>query len=204
MARVKIKHPDPSPTSKLKLLKTLSENLIYATRLIPINDGFIVLTRTDDDIDTNFKTNFQSNLKDQGFKAILPPELRAKRTVILLNVDEYIYTRTEQEIKEELINENSWIEGIDNIFKIPKIKHIKIGFKETITAKTATEKGLLAFHMSIPSYNIKIDEFIPVMICMKCYNLEDHTTSKCPKPKDFKICSECGNPNHNWRECKET
>ena len=204
MARVKIKHPDPNPNSKLKLLRTLSENLIYATKLIPVYDGFILLTRNDEEVDKVFKSNCLKLLKDQGFEPILPPELRAKRTVILLNVDDLITTRTEKEIEEELLKENEWIEGIDNIFKIPKSRHIKVGFKETNTAKTATEKGLLAFHMSIPSYNIKIDEFIPILTCMRCYSLEEHTTSKCPKPKDNKICSECGSSSHTWRECKET
>ena len=204
MARVKIKHPDPSPTTKLKLLRTLSENIIYAIKLIPINDGFILLTRTDDEVDKVFKSDCQKTLQQQGFEPILPPELRAKRTVILLNVDDYIASKSEQEIEEELIRENGWIEGIDIIFKVPKSRHIKLGFKETKTANTATEKGLLAFHMSIPSYNMKIDEFFPILTCMRCYSLEEHTTAMCPKPKEYKICSECGSSNHTWRDCKET
>ena len=96
MARVKIKHSEPNPTTKLKLLRTLSKNLIYATKLIPISDGFILLTRDDDEVDKVFKGNCQKTLKDQGFEPILPPELRAKRTVILLNVDNFITTRTEK------------------------------------------------------------------------------------------------------------
>lgn len=36
---------------------------------------------------------------------------------------------------------------------------------------------------------------------MKCYPIEEHTTNKCPKPKEYKICSECGDRNHTWKDC---
>ena len=50
-----------------------------------------------------------------------------------------------------MLHGNDWITGgIDNIFKIPRTNILKICLKETATAKLATEKGLLAFHMSIP------------------------------------------------------
>ena len=93
------------------------------------------MTRDDDEVDKVFKSSCQKTLKDQVLEPIIPPELRAKRTVILLNVDDYFTTRSEKDI-EELVKENGWIEGIDNIFKIPITRHIKLDFKETNTAKT--------------------------------------------------------------------
>ena len=203
MARVRIKHLDPSPTTKLKLLKTLSENQIYATKIITTPDSFVVLTRTDDEIDKIFKLQCSTALKEAGFEPIIPPELRAKRTIIIFNVDEFILSNTEQEIKEELIRENGWINGgIESIFKIPKARILKICLQETTTAKNATEKGMLAFHMSIPAHNIKVDEFIPVLTCMRCYKLEEHTTNNCQMPKDYTVCSECGSSEHTWKNCK--
>lgn len=205
MARVKIKHPDPGkPENRLKLVKTLSEHLVYATKIITTQDGYITLTRTDEDIDKIFKNGCNKKLTEQDFEPILPPEQRAKRTVILFNVDEYLISQKEKDIEEEILKENAWIkEGISNIFKVPRAKIIKICFNDSLTAKNATEKGLLAFHMSIPSHNIKIDEFIPILTCMRCYQLESHTTNNCPMPKEHKVCSECGGKTHTWRECKE-
>ena len=205
MARVRIKKLNPRESTKSKLLEILSTNLIYATTIIATPDSYIVLTETDKDIDTIFQQKCQEELKENNFEPILPPELRAKRTIILFNVDDYILSHNDEDIKDELTQENGWLnEGIESIFRIPRTKILKLCLNETTTAKAATEKGLLAFHMSIPSYNIKIEEFIPVLTCMRCYAIEDHTTNKCPKPKDHTICSECGSMDHTWRQCNST
>lgn len=110
MARVKIKHPDLNNEHKIQLLRTLSEDFIFATKTIPVQDGFVVLTRTDDDADYIFRPKIFDNLKSLHFNHVLPPELRAKRTAV-----------HEKDIEEELKSESMRItEGIDNIFKIPR------------------------------------------------------------------------------------
>ncbi len=202
MARVKIKTSDTSQDRRILLLRILSENIIYATRIINIQDGFVVLTRNDDEIDKIFQDKIVQDLKKNDFQPVLPPELKAKRTAIIFNTDDFIYNHTEKEMEDELLANNAWMnEGIDNIFKIPRTKIMKITFKEAAAAKKATEKGILCFHMSISPYTIKIEDYIPLLTCLKCYAIEDHTTPNCPKSKTFKICSECSSPDHTWREC---
>lgn len=202
MARVKIKHPTPSPTKRTSPLRTPSQNLIYATKIIDVNDGYIMLIRNDEDIDKIFKGNYVRELSKEDFEPILPPEQSAKRTIIIFNVDSYIYGHTEKEV-EELIRNNKWREGgVDKIYKFPKNNMIKISFKETTSAKRATEKGLLGIHMSIPYNNIKMEEYVAVNICMKCYKMEAHSSKQCPKDKEFKISFECGSQNHIWKDCK--
>ena len=121
MTRVKIKHPSPSQHLRIKLLQILSQNLIYATKIITLNDGFVVLTRNDEDLDKIFQGTCQDEIKKANFTPTLPPEIRARRTIIILNVYDTIKDHTEKEIEEELIKENNWIiKGIDNIFKFPK------------------------------------------------------------------------------------
>ena len=201
MTRIKIKHPSPYNAIKLKLLRTLSEDQIYAIKIISTPDSYVVLTRSADEIDKIFQVQCLAALRDEGFEPIIPPELRAKRIIIIFNVDEFILSNTESEIKE-LINENGWITGgIKSIFKIPKARIMKFYLKETTTAKTATQKDMLVFHMSILAHNIKLDEFIPILTCMRCYKLEDHTTNNCPMPKDYTVCSECGCSEHTWKNC---
>ncbi|MPC62211.1 hypothetical protein E2C01_056294 [Portunus trituberculatus] len=92
-------------------------------------------------------------------------------------------------------------EGIDTIYKITRTKILKITFKESAAAKKATEHGILGFHMNILSHSIKIEQYIPLMTFLRCYAIEDHIISKCPKPKEFKICSECSSDDHTWRDC---
>lgn len=47
MARFKIKHDSSNDKHKIQLLRILSEHLIYAYNIIPITDGYIVLTKKD-------------------------------------------------------------------------------------------------------------------------------------------------------------
>ncbi len=60
------------------------------------------------------------------------------------------------------------------------------------TAKIATEKGFLVFHMSIPSHSIKINKFIPILTYMKYNKL----LANALYPKSTKICSKCRNKEH--------
>ena len=90
MAKVKIKHKNPSPAVKAKLLECLSKNMIYATQIIDIKEGYIVLTRSDLDLDKIFQGECNDDLRKEYFNCVLPPELKAKRTVIIFNVPEHI------------------------------------------------------------------------------------------------------------------
>ena len=62
-------------------------------------------------------------------------------------------------------------------------------------------KGLLLFNLSHPAHNICKEIFFEILICFKCYQIEDHPTSSCPKSKDYKICSLCASLEHTHREC---
>ena len=201
MGRIRIKHDNPTSQGQLKLLQILATQQIYVTKIITTKDGYITLTKNDEDQDSIFKGQCLQELKANDFQPILPPDLRAKRTILIFNIDDTIFKHEEEEIKDELIIKNTWIEEITHIFKFPKHNIVKICFSETATAKKATETGLLAFYMSIPSYNIKQEEYVHINTCMKCYKIEDHFTRQCPKDKEYKICSECGSLDHTWREC---
>lgn len=122
--------------------------------------------------------------------------------MLIFNVDKYIYDHTEAEIKQEFLIRNQWIENIEQVFKFPNKNIVKIQFSNTISAKKACENGILGFQMSLPEHTIKIEDYIPITTCMRCYKIEDHYTSDCKKDKSYKVCSECASPDHTWRECK--
>lgn len=204
MARVKIKHPKPTSEIRLLLMSILSSFNVYATRILPAYEGFTAITRTEEDIDRIFGKEVQDELSKNNFGPVLPPEQRSKRTVLIFNIDDHIFQNTEDEIKKEMKNKNEWMqEGIDNLTKFNNKNIIKIQFSQASLAKKATEKGILAYNMCLPEYNIKQEEYIQIKTCMRCYEINTHFSSECPKDRKYTICSECGSTEHTWRQCKE-
>ncbi len=135
----------------------------------------------------------------------MPPELRVKKSVIIPRVDDLIYDRDTVDIGEELQNHNSSIgEEIGSIFKFPKSPTIKITFSQTILAQKCTERGLKAFSINISPHEIKLETYIAIKCCMKCYDLESRHTNECLKHNELKICSECSGEGHVWQQCQES
>lgn len=62
MVKVKIKHPRLSEEVGLKLLQILASHIVYTTTIINNPEGFIVLTRTDEDLDLIFKEKITKHL----------------------------------------------------------------------------------------------------------------------------------------------
>ena len=68
MDRVKVKQKFPQITeNKLKLLSILSQNGVYATKKFNVQDGFIVLTQIDQDLDKIFGKETKNLLLDDHF-----------------------------------------------------------------------------------------------------------------------------------------
>ncbi len=206
MARVKFKcKGKPERSKKLKLLETLCKHEIPTVDIQDLkSDGFLLTFENESHVDKVFARDAKKDLTDEGFTPLLPLELKVKKSIIATRVNELIYEIDEEELKQELADCNSWFEegDIDSIYKFTNSSTIKITFHQTAHAKKATEIGLLACKLSIPSYNIKLETYIPVKCCMKCYRLEEHTTRECDKPKEYKICSNCSEEGHLWMECK--
>ncbi|MPC49820.1 hypothetical protein E2C01_043634 [Portunus trituberculatus] len=197
MPRVKIKANDSKdPRKQSCLLGILSNNEIYATKLIPLSDGFAVITSTDEDLDQIYQLQTCSELEEYGFFPQIPPELKAKRSIIVFNVKPHIFKNTEEDITHELQQHNSWINLIHNAFKFSNSKTMKITFGEATTALKARDHGVRLFHMSIPKHQIQQEKFYSIQTCFKCYTMEDHNTNSCPQHKEFKICSECVEATH--------
>lgn len=203
MARVKIRTGNPKdPRLKQKLLEILSTHDVYVTKIIETRDAFVILTNTDQDLDKIFNGTTEGKLEENNFFPQLPPALQSQRSVMIFNVDQYIYDHHEADMEQEITEKNRFTQGeINTLFKFPKSRTIKITFNKTQIAKKTTEVGLRLFAMSIPPHQIKQHKFYDIKICYKCYEMETHTTRDCPKGTDYKICSECGSEDHIWRDC---
>ena len=205
MARLKIKSDNSrEPSRKSVLLEILSNADIYITKLIPVNDGFIIIT-IDEDQDKVFQEGVKTKLTENNFHTVLPPELKARRSVIIFKVDPHIYNNSESDITRELQTHNEWIQdGIDTVFKFPNSKTIKITFTQAIYASKAQEHGLKLLQMKIPKHQINQEKYYNIKTCFRCYKLDDHYTNSCPMPAQHKICSECSVVGHTWNECTST
>ena len=175
MARIRIKSPNSKDPARLKeLLELLGKKDVYATKIVPAADGFVVLTENESELDTFFDEMTGDDLVRRQFTPLLPPELKASRSILIFKVDDNIHEQSEECIKEELLQQNKWIEGIASVYKFPRGRIIKVTFNETATAKKAQEKGLLAFCMRIPGYNIEQNKYLNITTCFRCYAMEDH------------------------------
>ena len=128
-----------------------------------------------------------------GCKPILPPDLEVKISAILRGCDHQILNQKEDDIKTEIEKQNDRVE-VQDIFKYNSSNNIKVTFDSQYLASLALTRGLLLFDLSHPAHNISIEIFVKILICFKCYQLEDHCTSSCPKFKDYKIYSLCASP----------
>lgn len=205
MTKVRIKTSNVTdPGKKLRLLQLLSENEIYANRIIVASDAFIIITNDEADLDRLFNGTTDQYLQNNGFEPVLPPELKAKRSIMVFNVDNHIFSNEKEEIISETMDRNAFTNNqITDLVKISNNnnKNIKITFTKTNIAKRATETGLRMFSMSISPHQIEQDKYIEIKSCMRCYIIEDHNTSECPRPRDYKLCSECAEEGHIWRNC---
>ena len=204
MARIKIKCRSNTRDEKLKLIEIFGTREIEVSGFIPTHDGFVALTLSEEHADSIFNAQNKEYLESQGFRPIMPPELKVKKSVIIQRVEDVIYEKNVVDIGQQLEDHNSWIGegGISDIYKFPNSYTLKVTFSMTTLAQKCLETGIKAFGISIPANMIKQETYIPVKCCMRCYVLEQHYTSECPRSKEFKICSECSDDGHVWHECQ--
>lgn len=203
MGRVKIKHPRPKEIETRRQLLNILSPEVKVTRLIPTRDAVIVLTASDEDGEEIFQSNKREKLEKDEFNAIMPPELRAQRTVICFRLDELIYEHQAEEIRTEVERVQTWAK-IQEVYKFPRSNTLKITFQTTGMAKKAKDNGILLFAMSVPPTQIRREVYTPILSCNRCHAVEEHETSQCPTPPNYVACSECGSRDHTFRECRAT
>ena len=200
---MKIKYPRAREReSKRDLLEILARNNVYAPRIITLDDGYAVLTYNDEDVDRIFQEVCREELRKKDFTAQMPYEVRARKTILMFRLDDYVYQNNENDIAKELMDKNSWAKDeVETLFKFPRSNTIKVTFQQTKTAIKTLDTGLVMFNHRITPHQMEQERYVPINNCMKCYAMEEHITSKCPMKKDFKICSECAESGHIWKDC---
>lgn len=96
MARVKIKITNAQdPRRKSALLNILSKHDIYPTNIIPLQDGFIIIS-SDEEQEKIFEDSIKQEFFQHDFQLVTPPELTAKKTTF--NVNSHTYNNSEDEM----------------------------------------------------------------------------------------------------------
>lgn len=206
MPRIRIKHPRPREgQTKLQLLQIVAEENIFLAGVHVANDALIAITATEKDADKLLAKKTVDLLTAQDFTPIIPFEVRCRRSIICHHVDDVVFENSEEDIKEEVVKQQSWAKVI-RVTKFPNRQRqnntFKIELEESNIAEKAEGSRLLMFQMSITPNQIRREQYTPLLTCLKCYKIEDHITKDCNMPPDYKICSECCSPGHTYRECQ--
>lgn len=77
-------------TRKLVLLEILTKNDVYITQLIETNDGYVVLTSDEADLDEIFNNSTDNELRNQNFIPQTSPQLKANPSILLTKVEKNI------------------------------------------------------------------------------------------------------------------
>lgn len=197
--RIKSLQGGLNPQRKSLLRERLYENGVKFSRLIQAPDSFICICLSDNDVDLTISTKLIDKLKKIHFDVVIPPPLRAKKSVIIRRLDPDVTDHSEEEIKHDIERRNVWAK-IDEIVKLRNIPHmLKIRFKEIAMAKRATTSGLCLLSYHLRDHQIELEQFHQITPCWNCYKY-DHLAKDCPD-KNIKKCSECAATGHTFREC---
>lgn len=202
---VRLKHLDKQrPVEARKVIELAYGKFnVPFTRIFTTNEGFKVICRNENDADKILGMEARNELEKLGLQIVMPPEMKARRSLILKQLDTIIGSNSAEDIKEEIERENPWMK-IEEVIKIKNYTHIlKLRTEETSMVEKASKQGILAYNMAISPSQIEQETYIHIITCFNCYQMEDHLTKDCPY-SNLKICSECSELGHTYRECKNT
>lgn len=198
--RVLLKFTTTRKPTRDDIFKTSFQDLnAPLIRLTETSNGYYAVTDTEDTIDKLISNKAIQSFAKINLSPTIPPDLRAKRTVFVRQVETTAGGQAADNIKLDLEKNHPWLK-INAIIKIKDYTHVfKIICNETQMATKILETGLLLFNTRITPRQCEREQYTHLLICFKCYKMEDHPTKDCPSNKT--ICSECAQEGHTFREC---
>lgn len=200
--RLKVINKNHIPTRQQLTEVAYGKLNVPFTRIFTTGDGYKAVCRNSNEADVILSQNGVQAFSQIGLQVLMPPEIRAQRSVFIRRLDQHFGKHTAEEMKAEIEDKNQWIK-IDEITKIKDYTHVvKIRFAETAITDRVLESGFLAFNMSVLPNQIEREKFVNLLTCFNCYQYQDHATKDCPN-KDIKVCSECAEIGHSYKDCQE-
>lgn len=180
---------------------------LFKNQNIPIKNIYIlpqkrencyVFFHTDDDADKTFSDDCTSALAGAGYNALPNEKTLANRTVFIRNIDRDIKAKDEDAILKAINSENHAIKA-SKVVKINNSRIIKVVLKSREMALKVIEHGIYIDKLSLR--DIEVENYVEVIVCLKCYQLGDHLKESCPKAADYKCCSTCASEEHTHHSC---
>lgn len=169
------------------------------TRLFDTKTGYYAAADSEQTIDKLLSSKAVNELKKINLSPVLPPEVKAKRTITIRQLDQSVGEHSAKEIITEITKQNKNIK-LSEVIKIKDYTHvIKVVCDSVETADQILTNGLLAFNTRITQHQCEREVFTYLQTCFRCYKIESHNTNECKQ--DFVICSECGERGHTFKAC---
>lgn len=148
----------------------------------------VVFTPQEANVDTIFNLPYLEALTVANFSPVLPPEIKAKQTILLFRVNNIIRDNTPETIKKEIERHNDFTKNtVTSVYKFPNNNIIKVTFSQAAVAQKPVASGLKMFYMSVAAHDIEHEDYIPITTSLRCLAIESHTTINCPKDKNYTI-----------------
>ena len=202
--RIQLRKTDPNVViNREDIFRTAFEHLnAPLIRLTDNRTGYYAVTDDATAIDKLTSPRATELFNRINLVPITPPDLRAKKTVFVRQIDRYAGSHSPDDIKTEIETHNRNIK-IETVIKIKDYTHIiKIVTTDTLTAQQILTNGFVMFHTRITPHQCEAEKYTHLQICFKCYKYEDHSTFQCKSTKI--VCSECAQEGHTHRNCNNT
>lgn len=198
MPKVRIKNLRPNDPQRLtRLWECIGTSGIFAQNIIEANKDFIVIAN-DETIENITARPLKEKATQHGFEVIPPPEAIAKRTLVIKNINKNIQDSSNDEVKESIERSNDVV--VEEVIRIPSAPRLlKIRLESANMATQAINGGLRFMYQSFPPQTLEREIRINIPICYICYSY-NHEKKDCTTP-DLKLCSECSEEGHNFRDC---
>ncbi|KAF2346163.1 Reverse transcriptase domain [Trinorchestia longiramus] len=168
-------------------------------RLTDTRTGFYAVTDEANTMDKLTSNKAIEAFKKLNLKPIIPPDLRARRSVFIRQIDYYIGSKNPEEIKEEIQRIQPWLK-VSEVIKIKHYTHLlKIVTADTTIAQRILREGFKMFNTKITARQCEQETYTLILICYKCYTFESHPTHECRST--VQVCSECSSPDHLYTQC---
>ena len=156
----------------------MQELKVPLTGLKENRNGYTAFTEHDKEIDCLLTEKGKQTLNKIGLNAKLPPNIKAKRSIICRKIDSSVGAYTKDELTTEINRCNINIK-VAEITKFKDYTHIfKIEMQTTEQAQHALQNGLLCYNTKISPSQIEKEDYADLQICLTCYKYESHSTKK--------------------------
>lgn len=201
MGRIRAKDLQPSAGDQRRheLWKVAFDNALEVFRIQKSGNGYMIIT-SDDTLEKIMEPAIKLKFTEANFEIVDPPELNAKRTLVITNIDDHILMHSDNDIKLEIERANRNIK-VTQVIKIPNASSIlKIKLDTTAMVRKSINSGILIFSQSFPTKFLAQDIYIHIPQCMRCYSY-DHVKKECEKEDSYLICSKCSQTTHRFENC---